>query len=435
MNTNDTNTAGTKTVGGKTTAAQNLLRAAAARARRRADRAPTALRFVIYLLVLPLETLGGVGELFRDWWGGRPGYQRWIVYVLLILGAIALPSPKIASFMSPYTDWPTLLFFPIGGYILLALGLNVVVGMAGLLDLGYVAFFAIGAYTMAVLGTKYGWSFWEILPVGILVTALSGLILGAPTLRLRGDYLAIVTLGFGEIIRQTARNTDYIGGPNGIGGIPHPPTLTEWAFPESEPFTSLGLDGVSPFRYGALDGRPYYYLMLLAIVLTIIFVKRLENSRVGRAWASIREDEDAAELMGVPTFRYKLASFAIGAAIGGGAGVIYAGQAVSIVPALFPFIVSATILAAVVLGGSGNIPGVMLGAFLVAWIPERVRGLQDYRILMFGGVLVLLMIFRPEGLLPSRRRKAELAEGTGGMGSLGAEVGGPGTQAAAEVSK
>jgi branched-chain amino acid transport system permease protein len=435
MNTNDTNTAGTKTVGGKTTAAQNLLRAAAARARRRADRAPTALRFVIYLLVLPLETLGGVGELFRDWWGGRPGYQRWIVYVLLILGAIALPSPKIASFMSPYTDWPTLLFFPIGGYILLALGLNVVVGMAGLLDLGYVAFFAIGAYTMAVLGTKYGWSFWEILPVGILVTALSGLILGAPTLRLRGDYLAIVTLGFGEIIRQTARNTDYIGGPNGIGGIPHPPTLTEWAFPESEPFTSLGLDGVSPFRYGALDGRPYYYLMLLAIVLTIIFVKRLENSRVGRAWASIREDEDAAELMGVPTFRYKLASFAIGAAIGGGAGVIYAGQAVSIVPALFPFIVSATILAAVVLGGSGNIPVVMLGAFLVAWIPERVRGLQDYRILMFGGVLVLLMIFRPEGLLPSRRRKAELAEGTGGMGSLGAEVGGPGTQAAAEVSK
>ncbi len=435
MNTNDTKTAGTKTVGGKTTTAQDMLGAAAARARRRAERAPKALRLVTYLLVLPFETLGGVGERFRDWWGGLPGYGRWTAYVLLILGAIALPSPRIASFMSPYTDWPTLLFFPIGGYILLALGLNVVVGMAGLLDLGYVAFFAIGAYTMAVLATKYGWGFWEILPVGIVITALSGLILGAPTLRLRGDYLAIVTLGFGEIIRQTARNTDYIGGPNGIGGIPHPPTLTEWEIPDAEPFTSFGLAGVSPFQYGALDGRPYYYLMLLAIVLTIIFVKRLENSRVGRAWAAIREDEDAAELMGVPTFRYKLASFAIGAAIGGLAGVIYAGQAVSIVPALFTFIVSATILAAVVLGGSGNIPGVMLGAFLVAWIPERVRGLQDYRILMFGGVLVLLMAFRPEGLLPSRRRKAELAEGTGGMGSLGAEVGGPGTQAAAEVNK
>ncbi|HEU5159635.1 MAG TPA: branched-chain amino acid ABC transporter permease [Streptosporangiaceae bacterium] len=438
MTSNDTKTSG-KSAGAaaaaKSTGAQDLLAAAAARARRRADRAPAALRFVTYLLVLPFEALGGVGDLFRDWWAGLPGYGRWIVYVILILGAIALPSQQVASFMSPYTDWPTLLFFPIGGYILLALGLNVVVGMAGLLDLGYVAFFAIGAYTMAVLGTKYHWSFWEILPVGILITALSGLILGAPTLRLRGDYLAIVTLGFGEIIRQTARNTEYIGGPNGIGGIPHPPTLTEWAFPDAEPFTSLGLNGVSPFRYGALDGRPYYYLMLLAIILTIIFVKRLESSRVGRAWAAIREDEDAAELMGVPTFRYKLASFAIGASIGGACGVIYAGQAVSIVPALFPFIVSATILAAVVLGGSGNIPGVMLGAFLVAWIPERVRGLQDYRILMFGGVLVLLMVFRPEGLLPSRRRKAELAEGTGGMGSLGAEVGGPGTQAAAEVTK
>lgn len=440
MKTNDTKTADTKTTGGKPaggrgTAAQDLLGAADERARRRAARAPEPLRFVAHTLLLPFALLGGLADLLRDWWAGRTGYQRWIVYVILILGAIALPSPKVASFMSPDTDWQTLLFFPIGGYILLALGLNVVVGMAGLLDLGYVAFFAIGAYTMAVFGTKYGWSFWEILPVGILITALSGLILGAPTLRLRGDYLAIVTLGFGEIIRLTARNTDYIGGPNGIGGIPHPPNLTEWSFPAAEPFTSLGLDGVSPFQYGALDGRPYYYLMLLAIVVTIIFVKRLENSRVGRAWAAIREDEDAAELMGVPTFRYKLASFAIGAAIGGAAGVLYAGQATSIVPRQFEFIVSATILAAVVLGGSGNLPGVMLGAFMVAWIPERVRFLQDYRILMFGAVLVLLMIFRPEGLLPSRRRKAELAEGTGGMGSLGAEVGGPGGGPAAEGAK
>ncbi|HEY7482821.1 MAG TPA: branched-chain amino acid ABC transporter permease [Streptosporangiaceae bacterium] len=373
--------------------------------------------------------------MFRDWWARQPGYVRWIIYVLLIIGAIALPSEQIGGFMSPYTDWPTLLFFPIGGYILLAIGLNVVVGYAGLLDLGYVAFFAIGSYSMAILGTKFHWGFWEILPVGIAITALSGVLLGAPTLRLRGDYLAIVTLGFGEIIRQTARNTDYIGGPNGIGGIPHPPSLTEWAFPDSEPFTSFGLAGATPLRYGALDGRPYYYLMLTAIVVAIIFCKRLERSRVGRAWAAIREDEDAAELMGVPTFRFKLASFAIGAAIGGACGVIYGSQATSIVPAQFVFIVSATILAAVVLGGSGNIPGVMLGAFLVAWIPERVRGLQDYRILAFGGVLVFLMIFRPEGLLPSRQRKAELAEGTGGMGSLGAEVGGPGQQTAAEVKQ
>jgi branched-chain amino acid transport system permease protein len=425
---NSTNTSTTPTT-------QEALARVPERAMRRADRAPAALRWPTYPVAFLLEMLGVIADLFRGWWGRQPGYVRWIIYLLLILGGIALPSDQIGGFMSPYTDWPSLLFFPIGGYILLAIGLNVVVGYAGLLDLGYVAFFAIGAYTMAVLGTKFGWGFWEILPVGILITALSGVLLGAPTLRLRGDYLAIVTLGFGEIIRQTARNTDYIGGPNGIGGIPHPPSLSDWEIPDSEPFTSLGLNGVTPFKYGALDGRPYYYLIMTAIVIAIIFCKRLEHSRVGRAWAAIREDEDAAELMGVPTFKFKLASFATGAAIGGAAGVVYAGQATSIVPALFPFIVSATILAAVVLGGSGNLPGVILGAFLVAWIPERVRGLQDYRILGFGAILVLLMIFRPEGLLPSRQRKAELAEGTGGMGSLGAEVGGPGTHASAEVKQ
>jgi branched-chain amino acid transport system permease protein len=407
----------------------------AKRAGQRFDGAPAALHPLLFGLAYVLEALGVIADLFRDWWARQPGYVRWIVYLLLIVGAVLLPSEQIGGFMSPYSEWGSLLFFPIGGYILLAIGLNVVVGQAGLLDLGYVAFFAIGGYSMAVLGSKFGWSFWEVLTVGILLSALSGILLGAPTLRLRGDYLAIVTLGFGEIIRITARNTEYIGGPNGIGGIPHPPNLTEWEVPDSEPFTSLGLAGTAPFKYGALDGRPYYYLMLAAIVITIIFVKRLENSRVGRAWASIREDEDAAELMGVPTFKFKLAAFAIGAAIGGGTGVIYASQATSILPRNFEFIVSATILAAVVLGGSGNLPGVMLGAFLVAWIPERVRFLQEYRILVFGAVLVILMIFRPEGLLPSRRRKAELAEGTGGMGSMGAEVGGPDASVAAEVGK
>jgi branched-chain amino acid transport system permease protein len=427
-----TNTTKTTT---SATAVQNTFAELPERARRRVERAPAVLRWPLYPLALLFAALGIVADLWRAWWSRQPGYVRWIVYILLILGAIVLPSERVGSFMSPYTDWPSLLFFPIGGYILLAIGLNVVVGYAGLLDLGYVAFFAIGAYSMAVLGAEFGWGFWEILPVGILITALSGIILGAPTLRLRGDYLAIVTLGFGEIIRITARNTDAIGGPNGIGGIPHPPSWAEWEIPDAEPFTSFGLAGVTPFRYGALDGRPYYYLMLLAIVLAIIFCKRLEHSRVGRAWSAIREDEDAAELMGVPAFRFKLASFAIGASIGGMAGVLYASQATSIVPRQFEFIVSATILAAVVLGGSGNIPGVMLGAFLVAWIPERVRGLAEYRILIFGAVLVLLMVFRPEGILPSRQRKAELAEGTGGMGSLGGEVGGPGTHAAAEVRR
>jgi branched-chain amino acid transport system permease protein len=366
--------------------------------------------------------VGAEVDRVRDWWAGAPRATRWVCYGLVIVAALLLPAQSIGSVMTPRSDWPTVLFYPIGVFVLLAIGLNVVVGQAGLLDLGYVAFFAIGGYLMAVLGTEWGWNFWEILVVGVAASALSGVILGAPTLRLRGDYLAIVTLGFGEIVRIVAQNSDAIGGPRGIAGIPHPPTMSEF-----EVF------GVQPFRYGVLDPRPYYYLLVALIVLTIIFARRLDNSRVGRAWAAIREDEDAAELMGVPTFRFKLGAFAIGAAIGGAAGVAWSAKVISIIPNNFPFILSATILAAVVLGGSGNIPGVMLGAFLIAWLPERFREFQDYRVLAFGGALVLMMALRPEGILPSRRRKAEFAEGTGGMGSMGAEVGGPASTAAAEV--
>jgi branched-chain amino acid transport system permease protein len=376
------------------------------------------------MLTTARRSVGGSLDPIRQGWAGAPRWARWLVYLALIVCALLLPLASIGSIMTPQSDWATVLFYPIGVYILLAIGLNVVVGQAGLLDLGYVAFFAIGGYMMAVLGTRFGWSFWEILVVGVLASAVSGLILGAPTLRLRGDYLAIVTLGFGEIVRITAQNTDYIGGPRGIAGIPHPPSLSDFE-----------IFGVSPFKYGVLDPRPYYYMLVGLIVLTIIFAKRLENSRVGRAWMAIREDEDAAELMGVPTFRFKLAAFAIGAAIGGAAGVVWSAKVISIIPNNFPFILSATILAAVVLGGSGNIPGVMLGAFLIAWLPERFRGFQDYRILAFGAVLVLMMSLRPEGLLPSRRRKAEFAEGTGGMGSLGAEVGGATVAPVPEVSK
>jgi branched-chain amino acid transport system permease protein len=348
------------------------------------------------------------------WWGRAPGTVRWAVYVALVFAAILLPHESIGSFMSPYTDWPTLLSDQIAIMVLLAIGLNVVVGQAGLLDLGFVAFYAIGGYTMAIFGTKFGLSFWEIIVLAVLISALSGVILGAPTLRLRGDYLAIVTLGFGEIVRITATNTEYVNGPRGIQAIPHPPSLSEFE-----------IFGVEPLTYGLLDARPYYYLLVLLIVLSIVFVKRLENSRVGRSWMAIREDEDAAELMGVPTFRFKLAAFAMGAAVGGMAGVMFASKVSSINPENFPFLLSATVLAAVVLGGSGNLPGVILGAFLVAWLPERFRGLADYRILAFGAALVLMMALRPEGILPSRRRKAELAEGTGGMGSMGAEIASP----------
>jgi branched-chain amino acid transport system permease protein len=370
----------------------------------------------------PLATVARIPDTISNGWAATPKPARWLVYLgFILLAVFVLPGESIGHFMTPRSDWPTVLFYPVGVYILLAIGLNVVVGQAGLLDLGYVAFFAIGGYLMAVLGTKFGWSFWEILVVGVVASALSGVILGAPTLRLRGDYLAIVTLGFGEIVRITAQNTDYIGGPRGIAGIPHPPSLSD-----------VEIGDVKPFTYGVLDPRPYYYLIIALIVVVIIFAKRLESSRVGRAWMAIREDEDAAELMGVPTFKFKLAAFAIGAAIGGATGVVWSAKVISIIPNNFPFILSATILAAVVLGGSGNIPGVILGAFLIAWLPERFRGFQDYRVLAFGAALVIMMALRPEGILPSRRRKAELAEGTGGMGSLGAEVAGPGGGAVEE---
>jgi branched-chain amino acid transport system permease protein len=363
---------------------------------------------------------GNAGRAFhpvdrvRDWWADAPQWQRYTVYLALIVFALILPAPWIGSFMSPQSDWTTVLFYPIGTYILLAVGLNVVVGQAGMLDLGFVAFFAIGGYTLAYFGTKHGLTFWATLVMGIVLAAVSGVILGAPTLRLRGDYLAIVTLGFGEIVRITANNTDEIGGARGITNVPHPSPLFGMEF--------------------LLDPAPYYYLIVGAIALVVVFSVRLQKSRVGRAWAAIREDEDAAELMGVPTFKFKLLAFAIGAMIGGLAGGIFASKAIFIEPNTFPFILSATILAAVVLGGAGNLPGVILGAFVIAWLPERFRFIAEYRILLFGAVLVLMMALRPEGLLPSRQRKAELHEGTGGMGTMGAEVPGPDSDAsAAEV--
>ncbi|HEY4004570.1 MAG TPA: branched-chain amino acid ABC transporter permease [Pseudonocardia sp.] len=358
------------------------------------------------------RALADQSDAVRDRWAGAPGWARWLVFLALLVLAVAAPSPVIGAFMSPYTDWTTLLFNPIGTYILLAIGLNIVVGHAGLLDLGYVAFFAIGGYSLAYLGIVHGFMFWPTLLLGMLFAAVAGVVLGAPTLRLRGDYLAIVTLGFGEIVRITATNTNAIGGARGMTPVPHPPPLFGVQF--------------------LLDPLPYYYLMLVMIVLAIIFSIRLERSRVGRAWTAIREDEDAAELMGVPTFRFKLLAFAIGALVGGLAGVVWAGKVIFIAPTNFPFILSATILAAVLLGGSGNLPGVVIGAFLIAWLPERFRGLQDYRILAFGAALVLMMALRPQGLLPSRRRSAELSDSSGP--SLGAEVADP-AGAPAEVTK
>jgi len=268
----------------------------------------------------------------------------------------------------------------------MALGLNIVVGKSGLLDLGYVAFFAIGAYTMGILGTTTGLNTWEILPIGIGLAMLSGLILGLPALRLRGDYLAIVTLGFGEIVRIIALNLKQTGGPNGVVGIPNPPAIFGQKF---------SLD----------DHAAYFWVIFVMIMLVIWMVRRFTVRRPGRAWEAIRQDEDVAALMGVNLLVYKLWSFSIGAAIGGAAGVIYASKVMFIAPDMFTFNVSVLILACVVFGGMGNMWGVILGASILAYLPERIRFISNSRQLVFGMVLLVIMNVRPDGLLPRKKRE------------------------------
>jgi branched-chain amino acid transport system permease protein len=337
-------------------------------------------------------------------WQRLPRWGKALVCLAALAVAVAVP-PGLTPF------WQSVLFFPVAIYVLLALGLNIVVGAAGLLDLGYVAFFAVGAYTTAVLTTSAGWDPWAALPVAIALAMVAGVVLGAPTLRLRGDYLAIVTLGFGEIVRIVAQNSEPLGEARGITGIPNPTDLP-------------GVDfGLAPL--------PYYYLTLAAIVLAMTVFVRLNRSRVGRAWSAIREDEDAAEAMGVPTYTMKLWAFAVGASTAGLAGWIFASKASFISPENFLFFFSIIILSAVVLGGMGSIPGVVLGGFAIAFLPEYLRDaaagdtllrwlntltggevtdIVQYRTLLFGAALVAVMVFRPQGLLPSRQRAAELTE-------------------------
>ena len=350
------------------------------------------------------------------WWSRQPPLVKVLVALALVAFAVFYPLT-----LSRY--WQSILFFPVGLYILLALGLNIVVGAAGLLDLGYVAFYAVGAYTTAMLTTKADWTAWEALPVAIVVAMVAGVALGGPTLRLRGDYLAIVTLGFGEIVRLVAQNSGSLGEARGITGIAHPGKL-------------LGAD------FGLLP-LPYYYLTLVAIAASVVMIVRINRSRVGRAWSAIREDEDAAEAMGVPTFTMKLWAFAMGASTGGLAGWIYASKVAFINPDNFPFFFSVIILAAVVLGGMGSIPGVIAGAFAIGFLPEYLRDaaagewltdrlntltggevgtITEYRVLLFGAALVAMMVFRPQGLIPSRQRAAELAEAGGASGLAGVVV-------------
>lgn len=265
-----------------------------------------------------------------------------------------------------------------GIYIVLALGLNIVVGMAGLLDLGYVSFYAVGAYLYALLSTHFGVSFWVALPLGGLAAAAFGVVLGLITLRLRGDYLAIVTLGFIQIVHLVLNNWDSVTrGPNGILGIGRP-AIGSFVF--SQPIH-------------------FYYLILAIVLVTIFAVRRLGRSRIGRAWVAIREDETAAETMGVDTMRLKILAFSLGATWAGIAGVFFAGKFAFVSPESFTFFESVIVLSMVVLGGLGSIPGVILGALMIVILPELLRGFQDYRMLFFGAAMVGMMIFRPQGLL------------------------------------
>ncbi len=320
------------------------------------------------------------------------------------------------------TSWVRILNFAML-YVLLALGLNIVVGFAGLLDLGYIAFYAVGAYVYALLaGPHFGLHlpFWIILPIGALVAALFGVLLGAPTLKLRGDYIAMVTLGFGEIIRIFLNNLsqpfNLTNGPQGLARL-DPLRLGDFDFSTRQEIAGLEFSG--PMKT--------YYLLVLVAIAIIVITLRLQNSRIGRAWEAVREDETAARAMGINTTRIKLLAFAMGASFGGVAGGIFSSIQGFISPESFVLHESIIVVAMVVLGGMGNIPGVVLGALLLSFAPEVLRWTvtpvqealfgrmliepEVIRMLLYGFALVLIMHFRPAGLLPSAVRKRELERG------------------------
>lgn len=375
---------------------------------------------------VPASTVGqtgGTGTLWRGWDSGAlarrvtalPQPAKWALIGLLVLFLYALPLLELPILSTPRTDFGAVLF-TVATYVLVALGLNIVLGYAGLLDLGYVGFFAVGAYTVAVFGSLQAQlSWWVLMPMAVVFTTISGLLLGWPTLRVRGDYLAIVTLGFGEIIRLTALNTEWLGAAKGITGVPRPPSVELFEVPHLSWEGARAVidldDTTTVLVFGVADQAPYYWLALTLIFVVLGADRMLRLSRVGRAWEATREDEDAAELMGVPTFRFKLLAFASGAFIGGLSGALFASRQGFINPESFQLILSILFLAAVVVGGAGNRYGVILGAIVVAYLPERFRGFEEWRLLVFGAALLLLANFRPQGLLPPRRtRRAQAVE-------------------------
>ena len=360
----------------------------------------------------------GIGDAIRTWWDRQSRPAQWgigvIAFVLLALLPVLDP-PLISTTATNFGA--TMAQFAM--VALIAIGLNVVVGQTGLLDLGYVGFYAVGAYVVALLtspaspvwdSSDHGlfsgpWAWIACIPLAIVITGITGVILGTPTLRVRGDYLAIVTLGFGEIVRLLADNLKEVtNGPAGLEGILFPELGTSGDNPDGV-FSTQNNSGTLSY------GIWWYWLALLLVVIVLLFVGNLERSRVGRSWIAIREDEDAAEIMGVPTFKYKLWAFVIGAGIGGLSGAVYAGQVQYVDPKAFTVINSMLFLCAVVIGGQGNKLGVIVGAFVIVYVPARVQGIEvggqslgDFKYLFFGLALVALMIFRPQGLFPARAR-------------------------------
>ena len=306
--------------------------------------------------------------------------RKIFIPTLIVVSVFALAFPFIFSLYQTNIMITGLI------YVMLGLGLNIVVGLAGLLDLGYVAFYLVGAYSYALLNHHFGLGFWTVLPIGACMGAFFGILLGFPVLRLRGDYLAIVTLGFGEIIRLIMENwNEFSFGPSGIANIPRP------AF--------FGIE------FSVHNATIYlYYIMIGLVLFTIFVVNRLQDSRIGRAWIALREDEVACQAMGIDKRATKLTAFALGATWAGMAGVIFAAKTTFINPASFTIWESIIILCIVVLGGMGSIIGVITGALVLILLPEYLRAFSEYRMLVFGGILVLMMVFRPGGIISDVRR-------------------------------
>ncbi len=299
---------------------------------------------------------------------------------LIVLAVLVLAFPMISSM------YQTSIMITALMYVILGLGLNIVVGFGGLLHLGYAAFYAVGAYSYALLNTHFGINFWLALPIGALVSTILGLLIGFPVLRLRGDYLAIVTLAFGEITRLVLENwADLTMGAQGIAQIDRPSLFG----------IKMSLNQTNDFLY---------YIVVALVLFTIFVIRRLESSRLGRAWEAMREDEIACQSMGIDLTSAKLSSFALGALWAGFVGVLFAAKTTYVNPASFTLWESVLILCVVVLGGMGSIPGVMLGALLMILLPEYLRAFSQYRMLIFGIALVLMMIFRPGGIIQKVRK-------------------------------